>query len=74
MEPPQVRTHAILSRVVAPREPPTLMPCYSYREARPRLGDGVFLAPGARVIGDVELGSGVSELRESFGSGSELVR
>jgi carbonic anhydrase/acetyltransferase-like protein (isoleucine patch superfamily) len=36
------------------------MPVYSYRGVAPRLADGVFLAPGASVIGDVELGSEVS--------------
>jgi carbonic anhydrase/acetyltransferase-like protein (isoleucine patch superfamily) len=36
------------------------MTVYSYRGSRPRLGDGVFLAPGSRVIGDVELGADVS--------------
>jgi carbonic anhydrase/acetyltransferase-like protein (isoleucine patch superfamily) len=36
------------------------MPLYSYRGVVPRLGGGVFLAPGAWVIGDVTLGSEVS--------------
>jgi carbonic anhydrase/acetyltransferase-like protein (isoleucine patch superfamily) len=32
------------------------MPLYSYKGVSPRLGRGVFIAPGAAVIGDVELG------------------
>ena len=36
------------------------MPVYSFRGARPRLGTGVFLAPGAVVTGNVELGDHVS--------------
>ncbi|MDH3255957.1 MAG: gamma carbonic anhydrase family protein, partial [Acidobacteriota bacterium] len=38
----------------------TSMPVYSYRGATPRLGDGVFLAPGAHVIGEVDLAANVS--------------
>lgn len=36
------------------------MPIHSYRGVRPRLGERVFLAPDARVTGDVELGDDVS--------------
>ncbi len=36
------------------------MPTHSYRGVEPRLGRGVFLAPDARVIGDVEVGDDVS--------------
>lgn len=36
------------------------MPIYRYSEIKPRLGDGVFLAPSAIVVGDVELGDDVS--------------
>lgn len=36
------------------------MPTYPFRGAEPRLGSEVFLAPGSRVIGDVELGEGTS--------------
>lgn len=36
------------------------MPVESFRDAAPRLGDRVFLAPGAWVVGDVELGDDVS--------------
>ena len=36
------------------------MPVYTYRGVRPRLGEGVFLAPSAVVAGDVEVGSDVS--------------
>jgi gamma-carbonic anhydrase len=32
------------------------MPLYEYKSMRPRLGRGVFIAPNATVIGDVELG------------------
>jgi carbonic anhydrase/acetyltransferase-like protein (isoleucine patch superfamily) len=32
------------------------MPLYEYKGARPILGQGVFIAPGATVIGDVVLG------------------
>jgi carbonic anhydrase/acetyltransferase-like protein (isoleucine patch superfamily) len=31
-----------------------------YREARPRLAEGVFVAPGATLIGDVEIGAHAS--------------
>lgn len=33
---------------------------YSYGGKEPHLAEGVFLAPGSRVIGDVHLGEGVS--------------
>ena len=36
------------------------MPIYRYAEISPLLGDGVFLAPSAVVVGDVELGDNVS--------------
>ncbi|RMH20032.1 MAG: gamma carbonic anhydrase family protein [Acidobacteria bacterium] len=36
------------------------MPIYPYRDLRPRLGRGVLVAPGAVVVGDVELGDDVS--------------
>ena len=36
------------------------MPIYPYRGVLPRLGDRVFLAPSAELIGDVEVGSDVS--------------
>lgn len=36
------------------------MPVYAYQDRRPRLGQRVFLAPGAMVVGDVELGDDVS--------------
>ena len=36
------------------------MPIYPYQEIHPRLGDQCFVAPGAHVIGDVELGDKVS--------------
>lgn len=32
------------------------MPIYAYKNHRPRLGQSVFVAPNATVIGDVELG------------------
>ena len=41
--------------MVAPR-----MPIHSYRGLSPRLGERVFLAPDAQVVGDVELGEDVS--------------
>jgi carbonic anhydrase/acetyltransferase-like protein (isoleucine patch superfamily) len=36
------------------------MSVYAYRGSTPRLGDGVFLAPGSRIIGNVDLGTDVS--------------
>lgn len=36
------------------------MPLHEYRGTSPRVAPGVFLAPGARVAGDVELGRDVS--------------
>ncbi len=33
---------------------------YEYREKRPRIGTGVWIAPTATIIGDVELGDGAS--------------
>ncbi len=36
------------------------MPVYPYNEVRPRLGERVFLAPGAVVTGDIEAGDDVS--------------
>jgi carbonic anhydrase/acetyltransferase-like protein (isoleucine patch superfamily) len=36
------------------------MPVYPYQERVPRLGERVFVAPGATVAGDVELGDDVS--------------
>ena len=36
------------------------MPVYPYQDRRPRLGERVFVAPGAVVIGDVELGDDAS--------------
>lgn len=36
------------------------MPVYPYQDHRPRLGERVFIAPGAVVVGDVELGDDVS--------------
>ena len=36
------------------------MPVYPYQDRRPRLGERVFIAPGAVVVGDVELGDDVS--------------
>jgi carbonic anhydrase/acetyltransferase-like protein (isoleucine patch superfamily) len=33
---------------------------YGYKGIYPRLGNDVFLAPGSRVIGDVQLGDGVN--------------
>lgn len=36
------------------------MPVYPYRDILPRIGTGCFVAPGAHVIGDVELGDNVS--------------
>jgi carbonic anhydrase/acetyltransferase-like protein (isoleucine patch superfamily) len=36
------------------------MPVYPYQDRWPRLGERVFLAPGAAVVGDVELGDDVS--------------
>lgn len=33
---------------------------YPYQGVVPRIGQGVFIAPGARVIGDVEIGDGAS--------------
>lgn len=36
------------------------MPIHPYQGALPRLGARVFLAPGAHVVGDVELGDDVS--------------
>jgi carbonic anhydrase/acetyltransferase-like protein (isoleucine patch superfamily) len=36
------------------------MPVYPYQDREPRLGDRVFVAPTAAVIGDVELGADVS--------------
>jgi len=36
------------------------MPIHPYKDTRPRLGEGVFLAPSAVVTGDVELGDDVS--------------
>lgn len=32
--------------------------CLPYKDQRPRLADDVFVAPGAIVVGDVEIGSG----------------
>ena len=40
--------------------PPAAMPIHPYQDRRPRLGERVFVAPGARVVGDVELGDDVS--------------
>jgi carbonic anhydrase/acetyltransferase-like protein (isoleucine patch superfamily) len=36
------------------------MPIYTFRGVRPRVGRGVFLAPDAVIVGDVELGEDVS--------------
>jgi carbonic anhydrase/acetyltransferase-like protein (isoleucine patch superfamily) len=36
------------------------MPVYPYQDRWPKLGERVFLAPGAMVVGDVELGDDVS--------------
>ncbi len=36
------------------------MPIFDYRGSRPRLGNGVFLAPTAVVTGEVEIGDDVS--------------
>ena len=36
------------------------MPVYPYQDRRPRLGERVFVAPGAHVVGDVTLGDDVS--------------
>ena len=36
------------------------MPVHSYNEVRPRLGKRVFVAPGAMVVGDVEVGDDCS--------------
>jgi gamma-carbonic anhydrase len=36
------------------------VPIYPYRGVHPRLGEGAFVAPGAVVVGDVELGDHVS--------------
>jgi gamma-carbonic anhydrase len=36
------------------------MPVYPYRQVHPKLGADCFVAPGAHVIGDVELGDQVS--------------
>jgi len=36
------------------------MPLYEYKAVRPRLGRGVFVAPNATIIGDVELGDEAS--------------
>ena len=36
------------------------MPVYPYNEVRPRLGERVFVAPGAAVVGDVEAGDDCS--------------
>ena len=36
------------------------MPVYPYRQVHPKLGANCFVAPGAHVIGDVELGDQVS--------------
>ena len=36
------------------------MPLYEFQGVRPVLGDGVFVAPNATVIGDVHLGAGSS--------------
>ena len=36
------------------------MPVFSYQDRRPRLGKRVFVAPGAVVVGDVELGDDAS--------------
>lgn len=33
---------------------------FVYRGTTPRIGDNVFIAPGAKVIGDVEIGAGAS--------------
>ena len=34
-------------------EGPADVPVYPYNEVRPRLGERVFIAPGAMVVGDV---------------------
>jgi carbonic anhydrase/acetyltransferase-like protein (isoleucine patch superfamily) len=36
------------------------VPIYAYRGVRPSLGEGAFMAPGAVVVGDVQLGDRVS--------------
>ena len=36
------------------------MPRYPYRDARPRVHPSAFVAPGARIVGDVEVGPGSS--------------
>jgi len=36
------------------------MPVFAYQEHRPKLGERVFVAPGAHVVGDVELGDDAS--------------
>jgi carbonic anhydrase/acetyltransferase-like protein (isoleucine patch superfamily) len=36
------------------------MPLYPYQDIEPRLGERVFIAPDAAVVGDVELGDDVS--------------
>jgi carbonic anhydrase/acetyltransferase-like protein (isoleucine patch superfamily) len=33
------------------------VPVYSYQGRRPRLGEGVFVAPSAEIVGDVEVGA-----------------
>ena len=36
------------------------MPTYPYKESQPKVDPTAFIAPGARVVGDVELGPGAS--------------
>src|SRR2546428_11249364 len=36
------------------------MPAYPYGDKQPKIDPTAYLAPGARVVGDVELGSGAS--------------
>jgi carbonic anhydrase/acetyltransferase-like protein (isoleucine patch superfamily) len=36
------------------------VPTYPFKEMQPRVDPGAFVAPGARVVGDVEIGAGSS--------------
>ena len=61
MRPPRVLNSATAETPVkAATGPACAMPVYPYQNRLPRLGERVFIAPGAAVVREVELGDDVS--------------
>src|SRR3989442_14548055 len=55
---PSAELKFISSAVATEGDP--LMPAYPYGDKQPKIDSTAYLAPGARVVGDVELGPGAS--------------